>query len=154
MFSDLSSRGGTQDPESQAAHRMRGRLAHLRVCHALAYQSKGTVSWDNLTPKLMPLASTSNSPSWRDRDLRVGGCTSKSGGRAVSAPWLEFFSSTLHKAIQHRRLRPEEEHPGTQVTCGVCQGSLFQIIPECSLVSCKILNSSSLSSHSLSPFSH
>lgn len=133
---------------------MCGRLAHLRVCRALAHQSKGTVSWDDLTQKLMPLASTSSSHSWRDREPRVGGCTSKSGGRAVSALWLEFFSSTLHKAIQHRRLRLEEEHPGTQVTCGLCQGSLFQIIPECSLVSCKIPNSSSRSSRSLSPLSH
>lgn len=128
---------------------------HTRgVCSALAHQSKGTVSWDNLTQKLMPLASTSSSPSWRDREPRVSVCTSKSGGRAISALWLEFFSSTLHKAFQHRRLRPEEEHPGTQVTCGLCQGSLFQIIPKCSLVSCKLPNSSSLSSRSLSPISH
>lgn len=151
MVSDMSSHGGTKDLESQAAHRMCGRLAHLRVCHALAHQSKGTVSWGNLTQKLMPLTSTSSSPSWRDREPRVGGCTSKTRGRAVSALWLEFFfSSTLHKVIQHRRLRPEEEHPGTQVTCGLCQGSLFQFIPKCSLVSCKIPSSFSLSFRSLS----
>lgn len=78
MLSGLSSQSEHKDPEPWAAHHMRSMLAHLRVHHALAHQSKGRVSWDSLTQKSMPLVPTSSSPPGRDRE-QMGGCTCKMG---------------------------------------------------------------------------
>lgn len=130
-------------------------LAHLRVHHAVAHQSKGRVSWDSLTQKSMPLAPTSSSPPGRDREQAGGWVYMQDGGRAVSALPLEFFPSTWHKTIKDRkRLRPKKrapKYPGGMWLCGLCQGSLFPIIPEFSLVSHKKFQIIHLSSPFFSP---